>query len=442
MEPANTSLKEKYLRVSELRSDGMLPKTACAQYPGQYCAFRAVAGIVPLIKHSYALLLGPAICLYNAKLSLSIRSLTSDPRPNNLLFLNYSQDEIIFGFQEKIKETIQAVDRQYHPEVLFVVTTCLQEIIGEDFDATIEEIQSEVKARLLAIHTENFTCEGAAPGIENIFLSLFKLMQPREIEKRSINILGMWTTTARNTELAHLLGGKGIVIKNVIPSYCTSSELSRAPGVQLNIVLDQYALPLVKKMKERFGTDYIYSRKPYLPDSIEKWYREIAAALNINLDREIKELKKNSDKLIDQKRGLFSGKTCAVAWNPGRPFDLAMLSLSLGFRPEAIILQNLLPEDLEDAKDLLAMGFDPIVFRGDNVLQTEELMQTLNPDFYIGSFDHQGLAKLGIESRSLTPSYFMLGFESTNEVLRLLSRRPAGFEALMYKERLLANGAV
>ncbi len=153
------SIDNKYIRLSELPGDGSLEATAHAKYPGQHCSFRAVAGTVPLIKNSYALLFGPAICLYNAKLSMNMRSLTSDPRPNNLLFVNYSQDDIIFGFQEKVREAIHQADQEYHPEVLFLITSCLQEIVGEDFDACIDETRPSVKAKLLTIHTENFTCE-------------------------------------------------------------------------------------------------------------------------------------------------------------------------------------------------------------------------------------------------------------------------------------------
>jgi len=42
----------------------------------------------------------------------------------------------------------------------------------------------------------------------------------------------------------------------------------------------------------------------------------------------------------------------------------------------------------------------------------------------------------------LIPSHFKLGFEATNEILRLMHREPAGFGALRYKEQLLNNGAV
>jgi len=434
------SIENKCLRLSELPDDGSLAATAHAKYPGQHCSFRAVAGTVPLIKNSYALLFGPAICLYNAKLSMNMRSLTSDPRPNNLLFVNYSQDDIIFGFQEKVRVAIFQADQEYHPEVLFLITSCLQEIVGEDFDACIDEIRPSVKAKLLTVHTENFTCEGAAPGVENMFKSLFELMKEQPQEERTANILGLWTSTARKTELVRLLSGKGVRIKNVIPSYCTPSELEEAPGVQLNIVLDQYGLPLARMMKEKFGTNYIYCRKPYHPDSIEEWYQNIASALNIDLSVEVADLKKKTEALREKARAALAGMTCAVSGISGRPFDLALLLTSIGIEPKAMLMQTIQPEDRPDIQSLLNAGVDPIVFRGDNSLQNEELLAELSPDISVGAFERSSLARMGIRPVILSTSNYLLGFESTLEVMRLLMEGIPGIEALLYKEKILAGG--
>lgn len=438
----NISLEGKCLRLSELIKGASLPETANAKYPGSHCALRSVAGIIPLIRNSYGLILGPTICLYNAKLTLNIRSLTSDPRPNNLLFLTYTQDDVIFGFHEKVRLAVREIDRIYHPEVLFLVTTCLQEIVGEDFDASIEEIKSEVKVRLLVIHTDNFTCEDAAPGIENAFLSLSELMQPHDAEDRSVNLLGLWTPAARRTELSRMLDSAGITIKNVIPSYCTPKDLTCAPGVALNIALDHFGLKLAQKMEREFGTEYVYCEKPYQPDSIELWYQTMANALDINLDPKIGDLKRETRELISQAKGRISGKRCVLFGQPGRTFDLACLIVQLGIEPEVIVIRNILPGDRKDAQKLLAAGIDPLLFRGDNALQTEKLLSTIKPDICIGNMNYQVLAHMGIEPCMLLPSHFKLGFEATNEVLRLLLRRPTGFEALRYKEKLLANEAI
>jgi hypothetical protein len=105
--------KKSTLRLSDITRDTVLTSAMHARYPGSHCAFFGVAGMVPLITNSYALLLGPAICLYNAKLTLQLRALTSDPRPDNLLLLPLVQEDVIFGAHEKVKQAVIEADRRY-----------------------------------------------------------------------------------------------------------------------------------------------------------------------------------------------------------------------------------------------------------------------------------------------------------------------------------------
>lgn len=163
--------KMSVLYLNDISEDSVILPTFSAQHPGPHCGFFGVAWMLPLVKNSYALLLGPVTCLYNAKLDINLRALTSDPRPDNLLLLPIYQEDIIFGAHEKVKQAVIEVDREFQPDVLFVVTTCTQEIIGEDFDVAMEELRSEVGAKLLVIHTDNFTCEDAAPVIERTYLA-------------------------------------------------------------------------------------------------------------------------------------------------------------------------------------------------------------------------------------------------------------------------------
>ncbi|MCX6676644.1 MAG: hypothetical protein NTU95_01695 [Methanothrix sp.] len=162
--------------------------------------------------------------------------------------------------------------------------------------------------------------------------------------------------------------------------------------------------------------------------------------MNIDLSCEIQELKKETEELLCEAHMSLVGKTCAISGIFGRPFDLALLLTSLGVEPKVILLQMILPEDRPDIQKLLARGIDPIIFQGDNSLQNEELLSELSPDISLGVLDRQALARMAIVPVVLSTSYYMLGFESTNEVLRLLLEKPAGLEALMYKEKILAKG--
>ena len=170
--------------------------------------------------------------------------------------------------------------------------------------------------------------------------------------------------------------------------------------------------------------------------------QKMADALDIDLDPKIKNLKKETEERISQMKGRFYGKSCALFGPPGRTLDLAALLVQLDIEPKVIMLHHILPDDIIDAQNLLARGIDPLIFRGDNALQTEKLLSTHKPDICVGSMNYQLLAQMEIDPCTLISSYYKLGFEATNDILRLMCQEPAAFGALKYKEKLLANGAI
>lgn len=428
------------MRLSDITEDTVLSVTAHARYPGAHCAFFGVAGMVPLIRNSYALMIGPAVCLYNAKLNISLRALTSDPRPDNLLLLLLDQEDVIFGAHEKVRRGVIEADKRYGPELLFVVTTCTQEIIGEDFDAAIAEISPRTGARLLVVHTDNFTCEDASPGIERTYLALAELMRPARVTAGSVNLIGLRAPGGRRTEPVRLLENKGIRIRNVIPSYSTMEEISRAPEASLNIVLEHYALPLAEKMQADFGTPYIYTERPYTPDAVEICYRRIAERLHINLEPEIRSLKERAMARVLDLRNRFAGKRFILGIHSGRSFDLARLLVQLGMQPLLLYANRILPDDTADIRALLAEGVDPLVRKSGDTLDNDRLLAEMKPDYFIGHGDRRVLARLDIQARNLMRATFAPGFAGTELVLRLLEQPPAGSGILHFKEHRILNG--
>jgi nitrogenase molybdenum-cofactor synthesis protein NifE len=428
------------MRLSDITENTVLSATTHARYPGAHCAFFGVAGMVPLIRNSHALMVGPAVCLYNAKLNINLRALTSDPRPDNLLLLLLDQEDIIFGAHEKVRQGVLEADKRYRPEVLFVVTTCTQEIIGEDFDAAVAEIRPQLGARLLVIHTDNFTCGDASPGIERTYLALAELMRPGKATAKSVNLIGLRAPGGRGTEPVRLLEDKGVRIQNVIPSNSTMEEISHAPEASLNIVLEHYALPLAKKMREDFGTPYIYTERPYTPDAIGICYRRIAEQLHIDFDLEIRTLKEKAMARVLGLKDRFAGKRFILGVQPGRSFDLARLLVQLGMQPLLLYANRILPDDPADIRALLAEGVDPLVRKSGDALDNDRLLAELKPDFFIGHGDRRLLARLDIQARNLMRASYAPGFAGTELVIRLLEQPPAGSGILNFKEQTILNG--
>ncbi len=429
-------------RLSDIKDTLHLESETVSLYPGFPCAFRAVSTFAPKIGNSYALMCGPKICLYNTKMHDDIKRLNNHPFNNRLLHLVLEQEDIVMGISERIRTAIIDICTTKEIEILFIVTTCLCEIIGEDLDGLIEEVQNEVKPKLLIIHTDNFSSEDCAPGIERTMLVLEKLMHSQPILKKSVNILGAMEPFPRETELAGLLSKNGVNILNVLPAGGSPDEISRAPQAELNIVFSHYGLPLAKKMQERFGTDYVYIEKAFTPDCIAEYYDEISEKLQIDIREEVCTMKKDAEVLIERNKGKYKGKTCALGLLYGvqiaRYFDITYFLTQLGFDIKVIFLSEILQADHADAKKLIQNNIDPFIVRIGNYSVIQSVLEEFKPDYYFGGFeDIKSIVKLGIETKSFGICNSYNGFEIIKSFLEVLESSSPGAEALRYREMLL-----
>jgi hypothetical protein len=90
------------LRLSDIAENTVFPQSAYASYPGAQYAFFGVAGMVPLIRNSFALMAGPAVCLDNAKLNINFR-----PFPISLIWLDSKKGiEVEKSTTEKRREDV------------------------------------------------------------------------------------------------------------------------------------------------------------------------------------------------------------------------------------------------------------------------------------------------------------------------------------------------
>jgi nitrogenase molybdenum-cofactor synthesis protein NifE len=429
-------------RLSECKDSLDLEQATVALYPGFPCAFRAVSTFAPKINDSYALMIGPEICLYNTKMHDDVKRLINYPFVNRLLHLVLTQQDIILGFAGKIREAILDICTKLNPRILFVVTTCVCEIIGEDIDAIVEGSQKYVRTKLLLIHTDNFRTEDCAPGIENIMLVLEQVMVPQKLREKSVNFLGAMMSYPKEIELARLLQHHGVEILNVLPAGGDPDDIARAPEAMLNIVLSHYGLPLAEKMKERFGTPYVYAEKAYLPDSIAQDYLKIAEHLHIDLADDVATLKSQAEACIEAARNRFRGKSCAIGLLYGvqisRYFDLAHFFHIMGFEVKALFLNTILPSDTNDMKHLAEHHIDPMMVKVGDDTVIEAIVKDIHPDYFFGGFGNiTFLVRSEIETRNLHECNRYYGFEVISRVIKAIDDEPPGLEALKYREMLL-----
>jgi nitrogenase molybdenum-iron protein NifN len=112
---------------------------------GACLALRGVAGAVPFLHGSQG-------CATYIR-----RYLISHFRePVDIAVSGFSEATTVFGGGDNLRNGLNNVARQYHPELIGIATTCLPETIGEDVGFLLHEFRPEGDFRLVHVATPSF----------------------------------------------------------------------------------------------------------------------------------------------------------------------------------------------------------------------------------------------------------------------------------------------
>ena len=135
---------------------------------------------------------------------------------------------------------------------------------------------------VMAVHTEHFKCENHLPGVERTMTACFDVMRPHECDG-SVNLLGQRMGDFEETELCGVLREAGVRIGLRLPCGCSVEDIRNAPAARVNIVVDDTALPLARKMRQAFGTPYVLFDKYVSPARIAACYQALFDVLGLPL---------------------------------------------------------------------------------------------------------------------------------------------------------------
>jgi nitrogenase molybdenum-cofactor synthesis protein NifE len=414
-------------RISQIETAKDIRPLSYAQFPGTHCPLFGVALTAGYIKDLIVLVVGTDECTYYTKTFNINRRASDGAMQDNVFSFAINQDDVVFGCAEKLRAAVLQIDQTYAPQAIMLVTTCVLEVIGEDFTALTQELQDEVRAKLLVVRTEHFKCNSHIPGIERCLTALGDLMVDSETEPNTINILGHRYPGIGDTELIKLLAARGVRIGLVVPSACSVAELRRASKAALNIVTDFAALPLAELMRARFGVPFVYFEKYLQPERILAGYRDVARRLHVDIEDEVRRLQAELAGVLEHARQALAGKKFIYGNTPMLAFELSSFLTSLGMQPLLIQARDLYADDPVYIKEIVGQGFDPYVTRVANIAPLQAVYRELRPDIYIGHENPARLRQLGITQVALDAAAAKLGFAVPLTALKTMLRTLEAF---------------
>ncbi len=408
-------------RLSKVQTIKDIPQLTTALFPGTHCPLMGAAMIVGGIKDCLLVIVGTDECSYYTK-SLTLSDCYGGIKGRCVSVVLNSHD-VTFGSAESMHKAFKEIVAEYRPECVMLVTTCIIEVIGDDYDAIAEELTKQYSIPVMAVHTEHFKCEDHFPGFERTITACQSIMQPQECDG-SVNVLGQRFGDFADTELYALLTKSGVKIGVQLPGGCTSDDIRRAPAAKVNVVVHDIALPLAQAMQEQYGIPYVYFNRFAAPEKILQAYQHLFNYLELPLPAEIGAKFDECRALEQETMPVVQGVPYIFGNTQYDCFELNSYLCRLGMVPQLIQSNKLREEHFADIESILATT-DPYVCKAANIAPLQYVYDVLHPWIYMGHEFGERLRRKGIAQLHSDPAGKMLGFECNTFLMKILQQAVA-----------------
>lgn len=393
-------------KLDEINEDKDIKSLSHAIFPGTHCPLFGVMLTASYIKNMPVLVVGTSECTYYTKNFAYHRQKGKD----SVYSLALKEKDVVFGAQVKVEKAIKQIVEIEEPDAIMIVTTCVPELIGEDYSSIEYSLSDEINIPIFVVNTEHFKCNSHIPGMTRALKSLGNAMNKPKYNE-GVNILGHRQSDVEKTELVSVLKSQGIKINTVIPSKCDIEDIKNASNVKLNIVTDMIAIDLAKYMKEKFGIDYIYFDKHMSKNIIFENYHKLSKILDIDFNKKLTQQRKEYDELFLKLSEILKGKKLIYGNTPMMAFETVDFLSDLGAIPIFVQVRELYEQDKIFKKNLIEKGFNPYVSRIANIAPLRHLYDSIGADLYIGHENPMLLREKGLMQITMDSHAQKIGYE-------------------------------
>lgn len=393
------SIRIKGKQKKQLKCDtdsvaGCVSQRACV-----YCGARVVLNPITDAIH---LVHGPVGC---ASYTWDIRgSLSSGSELyRNSFSTDLKEEDVIFGGEKKLAVAIEELVDKYNPKLVFVYSTCIVGVIGDDLEAVCKAAAIKHNIEVIPIQSSGFIGNKAA-GYRAACDALERLIEPdSKMSKKdlSVNYLGDFNLAGEAWIIRDYLYRMGVDINVVFTGDSNYETLKKAPQACLNIIQCAGSMTyLAQKMKERYNIPFVNVSFLGLQDTADS-LRKVATFFEnkdiiARTEKLIEEETAKVKPIIDNYRQKFQGKKAAVYVGGGfKAISLIKQFAEIGIEVVMIGTQTGRKDEYETINDLVNDG--TVVLDDANPSELEKFMVEKGAHLLVGGVKERPLAyKLGV----------------------------------------------
>ena len=342
-----------------------------------------------------------------------------------------NEKDTVFGATKDLEAIIRHTYEAYKPDAIFVSTSCVSGVTGEDVDGVASDLDKELPIPVIPVHCEGFKSRIWASGFDiSDHAVLQGIVQPPKTKRRTINIKNFYESA--RPQITKIFNE----VFDAEPQflYCNSTieELSHLSEALATVcICGTLGTYLGNALEEKYGVPYVRTINHSGVTGFETWLRGIGDAIGKRAEVE---------KYIEKQRAIFipqieevtaqlKGLRAVIGMGPGFTYEIARVLQEFGMTVEYALawhydykydngkvppaLEHLLANSPKDMKVAVADQ------------QNYEVLNILNhykPDVYFSR--HPGTTvwaiKQGYAAVFVADEYTVFGYEGTLSFAKLI----------------------
>ena len=176
------------------------------------------------------------------------------------LTTDLSEMDVIQGGEKKLYRAIREIVERYDPPAVFVYTTCVPALIGDDIVKVCEVAAERLGRPIIPVNAPGFAGSknlGNKLGSSALLDHVIGSREPDYTTPTDINILGEYNVAGDLWEVKPLFDRLGIRLLATITGDARYNDVAACHRARVNMVVCSQALiSLARQMQERFGIPY------------------------------------------------------------------------------------------------------------------------------------------------------------------------------------------
>ena len=324
--------------------------------------------------------------------------------------------DVVFGGEKKLSNAIDELVGLYHPPVIFVYSTCIVGIIGDDLEAVCKSASQKHNIPVLPVKSEGFKgnksdgYKAACDALKQLIKSpqkekgeekSLKTEVRPEVKRPKINILGDFNVAGDVWLIKPLFKQMGIDVIVSMTGDSTARAISRSSEAELNLVQCSGSMTyLAKWMQREYGIPYltvsffgiedisIALRKTAEYFGSEEMKKKAEEILENEINRIMPEISRIRERVKGKRAAIYMG-------GPAKALTLIKGFSELGMEVVIIGTQTGKKEDYEQISYSVRDG--TVIVDDANPLELAELLVKQKADLMVAGVKERFIAyKLGV----------------------------------------------